>query len=371
MALALAAIAVAVALAAGDDERLTLSDTWHKSIDPALCDSDATVEYPSSSRWIEHSMVPGETIEEIAARYGLREMDLRAHNNLEPTTMTLRKGARLHVKARRVPQPRSLLELEIGEGETWRGLARRHGVDSKELRAYNWPWKDKLVPGSKVSVWADPLTVDWIGGAGADEIVARGGLGVGAPDAGHLIGGVAVPEGEGYALRFPESSYGTTHSVSELLRALQVYRATTKYTRTLQLGAMSRPRGGPLGGHRSHQTGRDIDILLPRRADVPSYLPLTPRRMDWLALWDLALAFSTVDAAVIYLDYKLQRDLYRAVKAAGMDPDDIARVLQYPRGSAARRGLIRHEPGHTAHMHVRFGCGPCEVECIELGAWAQ
>ena len=70
-------------------------------------------------------------------------------------------------------------------------------------------------------------------------------------------------------------------------------------------------------------------------------------------------------------DYALQKEMYRAVKAAGVEPETIAKVLQYPRGYEARRGLVRHEPGHTQHVHVRFGCGPCEVECIELGAWAQ
>ncbi len=50
--------------------------------------------------------------------------------------------------------------------------------------------------------------------------------------------------------------------------------------------------------------------------------------------------------------------------------DDLAKIVQYPRGRAAHRGLVRHEPLHTQHLHVRFGCGPCEVECIELGAWA-
>lgn len=359
-------LALLVALLAPVD-----TETWHHSVDVTKCATTATVEYPRWSRWVHHRMVPGETLAEIAARYGLREADLRAHNGISPSTEKLRKGTRLKVKARRIPPPRTALEYPVASGDTWISIAQRHGVDPKELRAYNWPWKDKLRPGSVLAIWVDPIASAWITAGTPDESIPRGGLGVGAPDAGHLVGGVAIPPGDGYEIRFPDSAFGTTHAVSELVRALARYRETTKYTGLIGLGSMSRPRGGPLGGHRSHQTGRDIDISLPRKAGVPAWYPLTPRRVDWMAVWDLVLAFAEVDASVVYLDYALQRELYRAVKAAGVDPEIIARVVQYPRGYAARRGLVRHEPGHTAHLHVRFGCGPCEVECIELGAWAE
>jgi murein endopeptidase/LysM repeat protein len=357
--------ALAILLAPVDTE------TWHHSIDPARCDSTAVVELPKWTKWIYHRLVPGESLAEIAARYGLREADLRAHNGISPSTEKLRVGTRLHVKARRIPPPRAAVTHTVAATDTWISIARRHGVDAKELRAYNWPWKDKLREGTALTVWVDPIATAWIAAAPDDHGIARGGLGVGAPDVGHLVGGVAIPPGDGYALRFPDSAYGTSHAVAELVRALGLHRESTSYTGVIGLGSMSRPRGGPLGKHRSHQTGRDIDIQLPRRTDVPAWLPLTPRRVDWRAVWDLAVAFAEVDATVVYLDYALQRELYRAMKAAGIAPDELARILQYPRGWAAHRGLVRHEPGHTAHLHVRFGCGPCEVECIELGAWAE
>ncbi len=346
------------------------TETWHHTIDPARCDSPLAVEYPRLTRWVHHHMVPGETLGEIAGRYGLREADLRAHNGISASTEKLRKGTRLEIKARRVPPVRARVEYTVAADDTWLSISRRHGVDAKELRAYNWPWKGKMHEGAVLTIWVDPIAMAWIAAAPPDEPIRRGGLGVGAPDAGHLVGGVSIPPGEGYELRFEDSAYGTSHAVAELVRALGLYRAAANREAPLGLGSMSRPRGGPLGGHRSHQTGRDLDIVLPRKPGVPGWLPLTPRRVDWLAVWDLAVALSQVDASVVYLDYALQRELYRAVKAAGMAPEEIGRIVQYPRGHAAHRGLIRHEPGHTEHLHVRFGCGPCESECIELGAWA-
>ncbi len=354
-------------LAGADDD----PDPWRRSVDPSRCATELSVEYPATQRWVRHRMVPRETIAEVAARYAVREADVRSWNGLSDDLQRLRTGAGLQVKARRIPPPRRELEYTVVAGDTWPSIARAHGVDSHDLRAYNWPYKHKLREGTVLKVWVDPIVHDWIRGASPDDAIARGGIAVGAPDAGMLIGGVVIPEGEGYRRRFPDASYGSSHAVGELVRALAWFDERKTYTGTLTIGAMSRVRGGPLGGHSSHQTGRDVDIALPRRADVPGWMTLTKRRVDWLAVWELAVALAEVDTFVVWLDYALQEEVYRAAKDAGVPKDELRRILQYPRGHAANRGLVRHEPGHDTHLHVRFGCGPCEVECIELGAWAR
>ena len=30
----------------------------------------------------------------------------------------------------------------------------------------------------------------------------------------------------------------------------------------------------------------------------------------------------------------------------------------------ANLGLVRHSPGHVAHIHIRMTCGPSEPECV-------
>jgi murein endopeptidase len=127
---------------------------------------------------------------------------------------------------------------------------------------------------------------------------------------------------------------------------------------------MSRARGGEIGTHRSHQSGRDVDIRLPRREGVSQWRPLTARRVDWHATWELVQAFEEVDAIVIFLDYDMQRRLYRTAKGAGASEDRLRELIQFPRGRGAVRGLVRHSDGHVRHMHVRFGCGPYETECV-------
>ncbi|MBC8071083.1 MAG: LysM peptidoglycan-binding domain-containing protein, partial [Deltaproteobacteria bacterium] len=73
-------------------------DAWRRSVDPAQCGSAAVVEYPERQRWVRHRMVPRETIAEVAARYAVREVDVRTWNGLSTQTQTLRAGAQLQVK---------------------------------------------------------------------------------------------------------------------------------------------------------------------------------------------------------------------------------------------------------------------------------
>jgi len=321
-------------------------------------------------RWVKHRVAPRERAEQIAHRYRVSPEELRAWNQLsaqgEPAT-----GRVLRIHTRRPSPARERIDVVVEEGDTWWSVAARYGVDSKDLRAYNWPYEHKMTPGQTLHVWADPLLVGWIQRAEPvlpppeSGLVRRGGVGIGPPQSGRLLNGVRIPDGPGYALRFPEMAHGTTFAVEALLAALRRFQASSNYRGVIRIGSMSTPRGGPIGSHRSHQTGRDVDIRLPRRVGVPRGIPLTHARIDWLAAWHLVLAFDTPEVAVIFLDTATQRRLHRAAKAAGASPETIARILRYPPGGHAMTTLVQHAPGHDVHMHVRFRCGPCEPECVE------
>lgn len=349
----------------GDDEPGAEPDGW--AFDPRRCGTTEEVEVPRRRRWVRHKVQSRETIAEIAFRYGAAPWEVRGWNGLGSDVRRVKRGVRLRIKASRVPPPREAIEYTVQEGDTWGSIARAHGATPVDLRAYNYPYRGKMKPGTPLKVLADPIVRDWIAaGKGLHERVPRGGVGVGAPDMGTLLGGVRIPDPDDagrYWLRLPRTAYGTTHAVTELLTAIDAFEQRTAWTGTLAIGAMSGPRGGALGHHKSHQTGRDVDIRLPRRAGVSRYAELRPRRVDWAAAWDFVLALAEVDTQVIFLDYKRQKYLHRAAKASGADDDTLREMLQYPRGSHARRGLVRHYPGHEKHFHIRFGCGPCEFTC--------
>jgi hypothetical protein len=107
-----------------------------------------------------------------------------------------------------------------------------------------------------------------------------------------------------------------------------------------------------------------VDLVLLRRPDVPAWREIRGSRVQWDAMWQLVLAFAKVDAMVIFLDYDAQRRLHRAARAAGADASQLDALIQYPRGNRSARGLVRHASGHEHHMHVRFGCGSFEPECV-------
>ncbi len=349
----------------GEEQDEDVADGW--TFDPGRCGTTLEVEVPQRRRWVRHKVRSRETISEIAFRYGAAPWEVRGWNGLGDEVRRVKRGTRLRIKASRIPPTREAIEYSVKNGDSWGSIAHAHGTTAVDLRAYNYPYRGKMKPGTTLKVLADPILRDWIAaGDGTSERVARGGVGIGSPDLGTLLGGVRIPDpasDDRYWLRLPRTAFGTTHAVTQLLDAIDAFEGSTAWSGTLAIGAMSGPRGGALGHHKSHQTGRDVDIRLPRRAGVSRYAELRPRRVDWAAAWEFVLALAEVDTQVIFLDYKRQKYLHRAAMEAGADEDTLRAMLQYPRGSHARRGLVRHYPGHEKHFHIRFGCGPCEVAC--------
>ncbi|MCX4242903.1 penicillin-insensitive murein endopeptidase [Paraliomyxa miuraensis] len=339
---------------------------------PPLQLDDVEIEIVEGTRpWVIHRLTPFETFDQVAHRYDVTPEALRTWNGLGPDAKAA-GGMRVKLQARRVPPPRQEVQYTVQPGDTWWSIAVAHGIDSRELRAANGTAPRRLTVGETLDLWIDPAVHHWVHSDRAaldDEDVLtnirRGAVGVGPPWDGRLMNGVQIPAGEGWRRKLRPSSYGTTHAVVTLVAALQAFHASSGYERALLLGSMSRRHGGPLSGHRSHQTGRDLDIRLPLSADNPPWFPIKPWRVDYEALWRLLEALAdTGEIEIVFLDYELQKPLYKAATSLGADEDTRRRMIQWPRGRAAHSGLVRHESGHGEHIHVRFRCGPLETECV-------
>jgi hypothetical protein len=61
---------------------------------------------------------------------------------------------------------------------------------------------------------------------------------------------------------------------------------------------------------------------------------------------------STGDVEYVFLNRRLVRPLYRYVKDR-MSKAELAETFQWPRRGWTP-GIVRHEPGHLRHFHVRF-----------------
>ena len=330
-----------------------------------LADEDGT-----GQTWITHTVVPRETIELLAIRYRSDPGKIRSWNKL-PSGAKAKPRTKLRILARRTPPPRQYIRHVVAPEETWGRVAHRYGVDPSDLRAINiHRVKGTIEPGEELDVWYDPTILAAIEGdappPGPAAEVSPGAYAVGRPHEGRLVNGTRIPESGAYELRYPGSSWGTTNSVRALVTGIHSWRETSGYGGRLAIGAMSRERGRPIGGHLSHQCGRDVDVRLPLYEHLPQNRTPLGRRVDWWALWQLIVALEeTGEVYRIFLDYKMQKRLYKAAKEHGVDKEARRRLIQFPRGRGSGRGLIRHSPGHDRHFHARFRCADFEVECLD------
>ena len=131
----------------------------------------------------------------------------------------------------------------------------------------------------------------------------------------------------------------------------------------LLIGDTGQARGGPMkSGHRSHQTGLDVDIWL---------RPLTTRpnaaAREILSSYDVVKGRKTLDEA-LWL-----KSSARAIPLAAADPA-VARIFVHPvikralcKATAATprpwMNKIRPWWGHDAHFHVRLACPEGSPEC--------
>ncbi len=304
---------------------------------------------------VRYTMQGGEQLDELAERYGTTEAALRSANPGEVS-----RGRVLEIDALRLPPPRQKLRVTVGERDGWGALARRYGVAEEQLKRWNPKnaRRRRLRSGATLVLWLPsgalhyPLPDD--ASAFPEIPKPEHGESVGRPHRGRLRDGTPLPKGP-YTIRFHWQAFGSALTVWNVARVLRAFRSETGFEPELFVGAMSRRTGRRLPPHRSHQSGRDVDIRLPAMPHATGF-KLQTDEVDWHAAWALVDAFvRTGDVQVIFLERKLRRRLQRAGMALGADDARVASVM----------AKVRHSPGHTAHIHVRFECAANEAECTD------
>ena len=187
------------------------------------------------------------------------------------------------------------------------------------------------------------------------------GVAAGAPQDGRLVDPVRLPDVPAIHIRRPERAYGTGRLVQAVLRAVASVERRFPETQVIAIGDLSAPQGGPLPGHKSHQNGRDVDVAYYTRDESTDeqFVDLTPGNLDTARTWAFIEALlDSGDLQFIFIDHALQAPLYEYAAAHASPrwrtPDALAHVFQYPMPEWAGVGVIRHEPHHGDHMHVRI-----------------
>lgn len=186
------------------------------------------------------------------------------------------------------------------------------------------------------------------------DIGSLGSLSVGAPNRGQLIAGVPLEDDEFFHVVHPEAAYGTEETIFYLKRAIQQVHTAFPNTPRLYVGHLSREGGGYLSPHKSHQSGRDVDLGFFYKGGENWYRVGTPQNLDLPRNWTLVRALITdTDVEMIFVASYIQRMLESYAISQGEDPAWLEAVF---RGTSGRPPLLRHAPGHANHFHVRFYC---------------
>lgn len=324
---------------------------------------------------IEHSVIPFETLEDVARRYDVSADAIAEWNLLNPdappTEGTVLKI--LHPKKRPLPQTRITYEVE--PGETWSSLADRFGVPAQRLRDYN-PTVQEVRAGTEIAVWIDPKPYK---PRNPDQKIPafhidQRAQSIGQPDNGKLENGIQMPGSKLYTRRNPSIMWGSSLTIAKLQEAVATFRRDVDFDGEIILADISKKSGGHFDPHKSHQAGRDIDIWLPTLKGVykTKYLDdgrTRPRKphfeeVDWYATWGLVRALIQTGAVkYIFLDWRYQKYVYDAAVNMGATREQLDEWIQYPRHQSSPRGIFRHSQDHLSHIHVRFKCAQWESQC--------
>lgn len=175
---------------------------------------------------------------------------------------------------------------------------------------------------------------------------------------GCMAGGVQLPEtGPTWqAMRLSRNRNWALPVTVDYVQDLSRIAAREPGWNGLYVGDMSQPRGGPmLTGHRSHQSGLDIDIWM-RPADR-----LTLSRAERENISSISMR----RANGAFVNSSWTKSHHNILKAAASDPR-VARIFVFPGAKVAmcnaetgdRSYLRKIRPwwGHHYHFHVRLEC---------------
>ena len=181
-----------------------------------------------------------------------------------------------------------------------------------------------------------------------------GPLSLGEVGAGRLFNAVELPPDPRMDIGGNAQVWTTDETIASLRAGLDTVHELFPDTHPLQIGDFSDEDGGRLKRHKSHQSGRDVDVGFFFKSGAQGrFVVGNEKNLDLPRNWALVRAWLTrTDVDTILLDTRIQRMLYKYALSIGEDKDWLDRVFRFVRGY--KDAPIQHVAGHRNHYHVRF-----------------
>ncbi|EDM78066.1 LysM domain protein [Plesiocystis pacifica SIR-1] len=323
--------------------------------------------------WIEHVVIPAQSLEEIALRYDIPLPTLARWNGVgETEALEVGRKLRVEVDPLTRPLPSQNFAYRTEKKESWSSLSKRFDVPVAKLRAYNPEVGDELPRKAELSIWIDPKPLQRKANAQIPTFEVReDAVSVGSPNNGSIENAIQFPRNDDlYKRRYPNIMWCGGHMAKHLQWAIASFRYNYEFEGEIVVADMSKKKGGHFPPHKSHQSGRDVDIWLPTLKGVYKKNQLNDRdyrpqseEADWFALYGFLQALhETGEVHAVFLAYELHDRVYQAAKIMGATDEELDAMIAYPRGEHHRKSLLQHSPGHTHHVHVRFKCSRADKE---------
>lgn len=303
----------------------------------------------------EYTVQKGDTLSLIAHRFDVTVKELcRWNRKATKDPRHLSVGTVLKIYSKVPVRPKRVNYYVVKKGDCLYRIARKLNVTVAQLRDLNSVKGSLIKPGWKLAYLVP-----------GPELESES---IGRPSDGRLVNGEKMPRGPGYSYRNRSNVYGTNETITMLIHCIGSYRRKYPDGPDLVLGDISRETGGPLPPHKSHQSGRDVDLGYIHKEEfqpVARLIPTNARNLDVEKTWYLLKCFlDTGQVTVMFMDYEIQKVLYEYLVKRKYKKSYLEKVFQYPRGKGAA-ALIKHLESHHHHVHIRFKCPPGDKKCIE------
>jgi len=237
-----------------------------------------------------------------------------------------------------VPPAESEAEDDEESGD---GSESPEGEEESETNASTAPFLGPIYTAE----WSDEaLTEMW-----KKQPKALGSISVGFVHSGRMVNSVQFPAGEEWIVVSPERTWATQETIDALIRAIREVRAEHPKAPRLRVNQISASDGGYMRPHKSHQSGRDVDLGFYYPTEEPIRVRERERHIDLALNWALIKALVVhTDVQMILVDKRVQKVLREYALTHGEDAKWVDSLF------LGNSPLIKHARGHRDHFHVRF-----------------